>query len=84
MALTVSVGSGDNPLTPRIVREPGFTLVGISARTTNAKEISGQGVIGKLWDRFIKVGRLARTLALSPLGERVGRRRRFLQPGRAG
>lgn len=37
--------------TPKIVRESAFTVVGISARTTNAKEMSGQGVIAKLWQR---------------------------------
>jgi len=60
MALTFSVDSGDDPMTARIVQEPGFTLVGISARTTNAKEMSGQGTIGQQWDRFMKDGLLAR------------------------
>ena len=42
----------------RIVQEPGFTLVGISVRTSNAIEMSGRGVIGKQWDRFLKDGLL--------------------------
>jgi len=45
---------------PRIVEEPGFTVVGISARTTNAIEMSGRGAIGNEWNRFIKDGLLAK------------------------
>jgi predicted transcriptional regulator YdeE len=29
-----------------------FTVVGIEARTSNAREMSGEGVIGKLWARL--------------------------------
>jgi predicted transcriptional regulator YdeE len=46
--------SGDVALTPKIVEQAGFTVIGISARTTNAKEMSGQGVIGQQWARFMK------------------------------
>jgi predicted transcriptional regulator YdeE len=60
MALTFSVRPGDEPMTPRIVQEPGFTVAGISARTTNAKEMSGQGAIGQQWDHFVKDGLLGR------------------------
>jgi predicted transcriptional regulator YdeE len=60
MALAVSAVSGGDTLTAKIVQEPGFTVVGISARTTNAQEMSGQGVIGKQWERFIKEGLLGR------------------------
>lgn len=41
-------------LTPKIVHETGFRVVGISTRTTNAEEMSGKGVIAKQWDRFMK------------------------------
>ena len=41
-------------LTPKIVHETGFSVVGISTRTTNAEEMSGKGVIAKQWDRFMK------------------------------
>jgi predicted transcriptional regulator YdeE len=58
MVLLVSNGFGGDTVSARIVQEPGFTLVGISARTTNAQEMSGQGVIGKQWGRFIKDGLL--------------------------
>src|SRR5690242_4550530 len=33
-----------------------FTVVGISARTTNAQEATGNGVIAKQWDKFYKEG----------------------------
>jgi predicted transcriptional regulator YdeE len=41
---------------PKVVDEPSFTVIGISARTTNAKEMSGQGMIGKMWERVMKQG----------------------------
>ncbi|HEX4810125.1 MAG TPA: GyrI-like domain-containing protein [Bryobacteraceae bacterium] len=37
-----------------------FTVVGLTARTSNAKEASGNGVIGGLWARFRKDGLLDR------------------------
>lgn len=33
-----------------------FTVIGISARTTNAQEAAGDGVIAKQWERFYKDG----------------------------
>jgi predicted transcriptional regulator YdeE len=53
-------GSGDVPLTPKIVEETGFPVVGIATRTTNAKEMSGKGVIAQQWDRFMKEGLLSK------------------------
>ncbi|HEX4004097.1 MAG TPA: GyrI-like domain-containing protein [Candidatus Acidoferrales bacterium] len=41
-------------MTPRIVEQAEFTVIGISARTTNASEMSGKGVIGPVWGRFMK------------------------------
>jgi predicted transcriptional regulator YdeE len=60
IALTVFAGSGGGNMSPKIVQEPGFTVVGIAARTSNAKEKSGQSVIGKQWDRFMKGGLLGK------------------------
>ncbi len=40
-------------LKPRIVEVPSFTVVGIAARTNNAKEAGPDGVIGKQWQRFM-------------------------------
>ncbi|MFB9328161.1 GyrI-like domain-containing protein [Paenibacillus aurantiacus] len=34
--------------------QSGFTFVGTSARTTNAAEMSGQGVIGAKWESFFR------------------------------
>ena len=33
-----------------------FTVVGIEARTTNAKEASSDGIIGKQWQKFFAAG----------------------------
>ena len=45
---------------PRVVEETGFTVVGISIRTSNANEMSGKGVIPQQWDRFMKEGLLGK------------------------
>jgi len=37
-----------------------FTVIGISARTNNAKEAGPDGVIGKQWQKFFQEGVLAR------------------------
>jgi len=52
--------SGDVQLTPKIVEKTEFTVVGISIRTSNAKEMSGNGVIAQQWDRFMKEGLLGK------------------------
>jgi predicted transcriptional regulator YdeE len=44
---------------PKIVEHMGFTVIGISIRTSNAKEMSGSGVIAQQWDRFMKEGLLS-------------------------
>jgi predicted transcriptional regulator YdeE len=41
---------------PKKVHQNGFSVVGIEARTTNAKEMSGEGVISKQWQKFIQDG----------------------------
>ncbi len=38
---------------PRIVELPAFTVVGIAARTNNAKEAGSDGIIGRQWHRFM-------------------------------
>jgi predicted transcriptional regulator YdeE len=52
--------SGDVQLTPKIIEEKEFTVLGIAIRTTNAREMSGKGVIGQQWDRFMKEGLLSK------------------------
>jgi hypothetical protein len=44
--LTMST-SGGVQLTPKIVEGKEFTVIGISTRTTNAKEMSEKGVIAQ-------------------------------------
>jgi predicted transcriptional regulator YdeE len=41
---------------PRIVELPEFSVIGIQARTSNAKEMTGEGAIPKQWGRFFKEG----------------------------
>jgi predicted transcriptional regulator YdeE len=43
-------------LQTRTVDQKEFTVVGISARTNNAQEAAGSGVIAKQWDKFYKEG----------------------------
>jgi predicted transcriptional regulator YdeE len=39
---------------------PGFTVVGIAARTDNAKESTADGIIPKQWQKFFSEGMLAK------------------------
>ena len=41
---------------PRVVEQPQFSVIGIQARTSNAKEMTGGGAIPKQWARFFKEG----------------------------
>src|SRR5262249_49357064 len=45
---------GKDSMNPNLANEPGFTVIGIEARTSNAKEMTPDGVIGKQWARFVK------------------------------
>jgi predicted transcriptional regulator YdeE len=49
----------DASMNPKVVDEAGFDVIGIAERTTNAKEMSGEGVIGKQWARFFQDNVLA-------------------------
>jgi predicted transcriptional regulator YdeE len=40
-------------MTPTVVDEAGFTVIGIEARTSNAREMTGAGVIAQQWARFV-------------------------------
>ena len=46
-------------MNPQVVSQAEFTVVGIAARTSNAREATAAGVIGKQWGRFMKEGILA-------------------------
>ena len=41
---------------PRVVEQQEFSVVGIQARTNNAKEVTGGGAIPKQWEKFFKEG----------------------------
>ena len=41
---------------PKTVQQEEFTVAGISARTTNAKEMTSEGVIGPSWGRLFQEG----------------------------
>jgi predicted transcriptional regulator YdeE len=43
-----------------VVTHPAFTVIGISARTNNAREFAGTGVIAEMWNRIMKEGLLDR------------------------
>ena len=44
----------------KVVQQGGFTVVGIAVRTSNAKEMTADGVIGKQWGRLMAEGLLAK------------------------
>jgi predicted transcriptional regulator YdeE len=57
LVLTVAVAIAENALTPKILdKMDGFTVIGIKVRTDNAKEMTGDGLIGKQWQRFFEEG----------------------------
>src|SRR6266567_4693965 len=56
----VSFGIGETHMTPKVIQEAGFTVVGISARTSNAREMTANGVIGPMWGRLMPDSLLAR------------------------
>ena len=41
-------------MNPNMVAETGFVVIGIAARTSNATEMTGKGIIGKQWGRFLQ------------------------------
>src|SRR5579864_3017908 len=43
-------------MNPKVVDQDGFTVIGITARTTNTKEMTPDGAIGKQWIRFFQEG----------------------------
>lgn len=42
----------ESSMNPKVADEAGFNVIGIAERTTNAQEMSGNGVIGKQWGHF--------------------------------
>ena len=58
--LFLGADAGDHGMNPKVVQQDGFTVVGISARTSNAKEMTADGVIGKEWGRLMQEGLLGK------------------------
>jgi len=54
------VGMGDSGMNPKVVQQSGFTVVGIAVRTSNAKEMTADGLIGKQWARLMQEAVLAK------------------------
>jgi predicted transcriptional regulator YdeE len=54
--LLAVISVGASSMQPRIVEQHEFQVIGILARTSNSKEMSGQGVIGGQWRKFFKDG----------------------------
>jgi predicted transcriptional regulator YdeE len=52
--------AGDSTMNPKVVEQAEFTVVGIAVRTSNAKEMTADGVIGKQWGRLMQEGLLAK------------------------
>jgi predicted transcriptional regulator YdeE len=50
----------ETDMNPKAVQQEAFTVVGIAARTSNAKEGTAEGVIGKQWQRLMKEGLLTK------------------------
>lgn len=59
-ALLSGNGTGQTGMGPRVVQQSGFIVIGISARTSNAKEMTADGMIGKQWTRLMQEGLLAK------------------------
>lgn len=55
-----SIGMSQTNETSRVREIPSFTVIGIECRTTNAKEMSEQGCIGRQWGRLMSEGLLAK------------------------
>jgi predicted transcriptional regulator YdeE len=58
--LSAVISLGDSSMNPKVVEKDGFTVIGISARTSNAKEVTAEGVIGPMWGRLFQEGLLAK------------------------
>lgn len=54
----LSASVGDTAMNPKVVERDAFTVIGISVRTNNAKEMTADGVIGKQWGRLFQDGLL--------------------------
>jgi len=56
LVLFASASLGDTTMNPKVIERDAFTVIGISARTNNAREMTADGVIGKQWGRLMQEG----------------------------
>src|SRR4029077_18661153 len=56
---STSVGLLGSAMPPRIVQAKEFSVIGIAARTDNAREATSDGIIPKQWGKFFAEGILA-------------------------
>jgi DMSO/TMAO reductase YedYZ molybdopterin-dependent catalytic subunit len=54
--LAVTHTSAQSSMEPKIIEQSEFSIIGIQVRTSNAKEMTGQGDIPKQWSKFYKEG----------------------------
>jgi predicted transcriptional regulator YdeE len=59
LALTL-FQAGGAAMHPKVTQQAAFTVVGIAIRTSNAREMTADGVIGKQWGRFMTDSLLAK------------------------
>ncbi len=60
IAFLAGASLGDTGMNPEVVERGAFTVVGIAARTSNAREMTADGIIGKQWGRLMQEGLLAK------------------------
>jgi predicted transcriptional regulator YdeE len=53
-------------MTPEIVRMPAFAVAGFTTRTANEREMSGEGRIGPLWQKYMTSGNGAIPRVIDP------------------
>src|SRR5579872_5899362 len=54
--LPLTHASAESSMKPEIVEQPEFSIIGIQIRTSNAREMTGQGDIPKQWSKFYEQG----------------------------
>lgn len=59
VAFLAGTNLGDT-MNPNVAECGAFIVVGIAARTSNAREMTAEGIIGKQWGRLMQEGLLAR------------------------
>lgn len=47
-------------MNPKVVERSAFTVIGIAARTSNVREMTADGTVGKQWGRLMQEGLLAK------------------------